>query len=218
MLARPGALRPVGLVEVAVHEELAEREEPERDRVALDRPAGSVAHGCLHRSEVGLDLHLIAVGQFREDDPIRRPHLLGHREVALNLLVTSTEEEPLARAGPLQRHGDEDQRGAEGPRAGHRLVPSEHSEGQEQRVDAPLFERGAGRIGDRQEARLQRVGEQGGLEPEIGPSLLGRGERPRLVRLRRGQEGQVPPLPDQGVKEPGGRRADDLQAPRLRGR
>jgi hypothetical protein len=222
MIAGTAALGPARRVEVAVHQELGEREEAQRDRVALDRPARLISHGRGHRVEVAPDVQFVGLGQLGQDDVELRPQLLGQREVDVRVLAVVPQAEPFAGAGTIQGHRDEDERGTQRYRPGVGLGPGEHPQGQEQGVDALFLQRGPGRVIDRQQPVLQLLGEQVGLELQVGRArrreawrrvLPGRIHRCRFRVRRGGEEGHRLTLPHQDPDQLRRRFPHDLQAP-----
>ena len=175
VVARPRIGGPARLVEVAIHQELAEREEPEHDRAAVDLPPLLVAHRQGHGVEealgglgrVGIGL---GIGELGQVDAEVGAELGDEREVDLGVFFAGAEPEPLAGARPLELDRHEQQRRAQRPLplAVVGLEPAEHSRHEEERVDPLLLERRPRRVEDRQQPRLQAVGGQVGLQLEVG--------------------------------------------------
>ena len=143
MVARLLVLGPLVRVEVLVDEELAEREEGEVDRVGVHRPARLVLDGPGHGPEVGFHLKALLGEQFGQPDFEVGPEPRREGEVRLDLVSGPPEPEGLADVGPVEPHGDEDERRRAVELALLGLAPSEESEREVEGVDPLLLDRGA---------------------------------------------------------------------------
>ena len=192
---RPGRERRLGgpgrRIEVPVHQELAEREQAEHDVVGVHPKARRARHGFADLPEVGRRIEPFLGIDRRQGQGKLVAQLLGQRQVGRDLLLGEPQAEALQRARPLQPDRHQDQ-GRVARRLGRRrLAPFEEPERQVEDADAPLLVLGAGVVVEPEQARLEALGTEPGLQPEVpvlrqGP-VDARGHRPAAPWPRTGR-------------------------------
>ena len=175
-LARQAAVRaPLARVEVVIHEQLLEREEAERDRRLVHRPARHVVDGGGDFGEIGGGVRLVGVrvfGNVGNVDAEIRLDLLDERQVDADFAIVVLREEFGADVAARERDGDEYQRRPSRRVAGIGFVPLDHAKREKQRVDALLFNGSSGEIGGSKQPRFEIARGFAGLQPK------GRARRP----------------------------------------
>ncbi|MNS64444.1 hypothetical protein D3C72_975710 [compost metagenome] len=187
VLGRLGAVLPGLAVEVPVHQELAEGEKPQGDRIRLHPPAALPGDGGCHLLEVGRHIEVFRRGQGRQHQAELAFQLGPEREVVTELLLAIAQREALRRARSAELDGHEHQ-GRPARLAGAlRVVPAQHTERQVQDVHALLLDEGAGAVIGVEQDRLQPLGRQRRLQPGVlvpGGRLGGLAHRRRLCEAR----------------------------------
>ena len=183
---RPGRERRLGgpgrRIEVPVHQELGEREQAEHDVVGVHPKARLGGHRFRDLPEIGRRIKPLLRIDRRQSHGKLLAQLLGQRQVGRDLLLGEPQAEALERARPLQAHRHQDQ-GRVARRLGRRrLAPFEKAERQVEDADAALLVMGAGIVIEPQQARLEALGAEPGLQPEVpvlrqGPIGGGHGGR-----------------------------------------
>ncbi len=201
VLEQVGRGRPARRVEVAVHEELGEGEEPEGHGVGEDFPRGVVADGVGDGREVGGGAEVIGVGEGGEFEVEVAEQTGAQGEVFLEVLFAGAEEEAVGGGAALEFDGEEEEGGeARGIGVG-RFEPSELAEGEVEHVDSLFLDHGEGIAVEVQESALEAFGAEPGLEAGVGVSsgesgggvdgvFLGLGEGEGLVVVGRGRCGR----------------------------
>ena len=159
------------------------------DLVARDRPPVPLRHRPLDARQVVLHVEVLLGRHLRKADAEVPVQLRLEREIRLDLVPGPRELEVLAHAGPGERHGDQDERGAALDGAGLGLVPAEHRQREVEDVDPLLLDRQAGLPKGRAQAEVERCEGQRGLKLVVGVT---RGGSVRVFD-RFGQEGQELP-------------------------
>jgi len=147
---------PPFLFEVAVHEELAEREKVEGYRVAVHAPPPLPRHGFLDLVEISGDIEtVVRGGHIREGNAEIEFQLACEGKILFEFVAGVLDVESLlnARALDLERH--ENERGGAFDPAVLVLEPPEHAEREEQGVYPLLLDEGSGRPLGLQKPRLE---------------------------------------------------------------
>ena len=168
---RPGCERRLGgpgrRIEVPVHQELGEREQAKHDVVGVHPEARRAGHGLADLPEIGRRIEPLLGIDRRQGQGKLLAQLLGQRQVSRDLLLGEPQAEALERARPLQPDRHQDQ-GRVARRLGRRrLAPFEEPERQVEDADAPLLVVGAGVVVEPEQARLEALGAEPGLQPEV---------------------------------------------------
>ena len=181
-------LGPVGWVEVAVHQQLGEREEPQYHVVGQDLPRLLVLHGFsdllqVHRrNEV---FHLF--GRSGQVDPEVHLEPGPQRQIRFNVVAGVDQIESRTGPRPFETNRDDQQRSKSRCARIVGLEPLQEPDGQVQDVDPLLLKRG-GRVGVQSEQPpVEFLGIKDGVEYRVALSHFRRDGLRRDSNLRDGE-------------------------------
>src|SRR2546421_9095614 len=109
MVPEPTLERPTIRLEVPIHHQLREGEEPKYDRVALNLPVRHARHNTTDIVEIGVWRQIIDAGQVWQCDALVILKPLLQRQICPQLLTGVSDLEPLSRARTSERARYEDQ-------------------------------------------------------------------------------------------------------------
>ena len=180
-------------LEVLVHHQFLEREQPQVDVVG-DPPArfcarhGQLVDARLRLEEQRLERSALAARQFGEREIVLASQQLGEGRVDHRFVVANGEGEWRSRRLAPQRHRQQYQRRLEDlvRRFGLRVL--EQAQRQEERVDALLLERESRLLLDAPQRSIERLGLQARLQHRVHVHA---GQRVRRVGLERAPVGRM---------------------------
>jgi len=160
-------LRPILRIEIAVHEELREGEEPQHHRIGKDFPPRLLRYGPGDLCAVGGEVEFVLVVEIFYDEIELAAHLLLKCDVRGGRLAATFQPELLGGRTALEFHGKQNKRRMPGRVGTVGVVPPQQAYREIEDIDALfLFER-ARVIPDVEQPLLQALRGQAGLQAKV---------------------------------------------------
>ena len=144
VLGGGGVAGPVLHVQVAVHQEFAEREEPQGNLLTVHGPTVQSVDGFGDRVEIGPGVQVVCLGQLRQGNAKFQTEFFPERNVGFRVVAGVTQPEPSPEVDPVKTDWKQHQGGKAGFLVGAAVPPPQHAQGQKEGVHPLLLDKGVG--------------------------------------------------------------------------
>ena len=171
VLGGGGVAGPGLHIQVPVHQELAEGEEPQGNLLAVHGPAVQPVDGVGGRVEIGPDVQAVHLGQLRQGDAEFQTEFFPERNVGFRIVAGVTQPEPSPDVDPFQTDRQQHQGGKTGFLIDAAVPPPQHAQGQKEGVHTLLLDEGIGQAVGGQQAPVEFGGRMGGVQLQVTPAF-----------------------------------------------